>query len=90
MTSKRSTILETAHDLITQDREEIYGAPADNFGMIAKYWSTYLSKDITANDVCSLMELLKIARRKSNPNYADNYIDSAGYAALAYEVCEHD
>ena len=90
MTSKRSTILETAHDLITQDREEIYGAPADNFGMIAKYWSTYLSKDITANDVCSLMELLKIARRKSNPNYADNYIDSAGYAALAFEVCEHD
>ena len=90
MTSRRSTILETAHDLITEDREAVYGAPADNFGMIAKYWATYLSRDISANDVCSMMELLKIARRKSNTRYADNYIDAAGYAALAYEVCDND
>ena len=90
MTSRRETILETAHPLVSEDREEIYGDPADNFGMIAKYWATYLSRDISANDVCSMMELLKIARRKSNTRYADNYIDAAGYAALAYEVCDND
>ena len=90
MTSRRENILETAHTLVSGDREAVYGAPADNFGLIAKYWATYLSRDISANDVCSMMELLKIARRKSNTRYADNYIDAAGYAALAYEVCDND
>jgi len=33
-----------------------------------------------------LMCLLKIARQKSNPKHADNYIDLAGYAACTGEL----
>ena len=36
-----------------------------------------------------MMELLKIARRLEKPEYEDNYVDAAGYAALSWELaCE--
>lgn len=85
-TSKREAVLATAIKIITGDRDKTYGTPESNMADIAKYWSLYLEKEIAAHDVCSMMELLKIARRKAKPEYEDNYTDAAGYAALGYEV----
>ena len=72
--------------IVSGDREEIYGPPADNLGDIAKYWSIFTRTELTADDVCSMLEIQKISRRRQTPGYMDNYVDAAGYAALGYEL----
>ena len=86
MGNRRSEVLKAALKLINDDRENIYGAPKDNLGLIAKFWGLWLGIRVEAHDVATLMELAKVARRKNKPTYKDNYIDAAGYAALGYEV----
>ena len=46
--------------------------------------------EITPQDVPVMMALLKLARTSRGEYHADNYIDIAGYAALAAEVAEND
>ena len=87
----RATILTTASELITKDREHQYGSPKDNLGTIAELWHTYLtgSKNdgkITAHDVAVMMCLVKIARIASGNVKADSYTDLCGYGAIAGEL----
>ena len=84
-------VLETALDLIGGDRAADYGSMWENYQNIAQLWNGYLyNKDgpLTAEDVANLMELMKIARRKSGTLKKDNYIDGAGYAAVAFECAQ--
>ena len=84
-------VLETALDLIGGDRAADYGSMWENHQNIAQLWNGYLyNKDgpLTAEDVANLMELMKIARRKSGTLKKDNYIDGAGYAAVAFECAQ--
>ena len=67
---KRNEILESAAAIVTGERNRQYGAPEDNFCVIADYWSTYLSRHngghvvfITPTDVAVMMALFKIGRR---------------------------
>lgn len=82
----RQETLEEALKIVTKDRQNAYGTPEDNFNCIAGLWSSYLGTPITAQQVAVLMILLKVARSKSSPDYADNYVDICGYAACASEV----
>ena len=61
-----------------------------NHHNIAMLWNGYLhDKDtLTAEDVANMMELLKIARRKLGTFNEDDYVDGAGYAAVALECAE--
>lgn len=88
----RREILETAIQCVCTDRETQYGAPEDNLGLIAQYLSVYL-KDrligkLDAHDIGMFMTLLKVARIQSGQAKADNYVDGAGYLALAGEIRE--
>ena len=85
-------ILGTALHLVSGDRAVDYGPIWDNHENIAQLWSGYLyNKDeISAEDVANMMELLKIARRKTGVLKEDNYIDGAGYAAVAYECAAEE
>lgn len=83
---KRKDILEKALEIVQKDRQSTYGTPEDNFTCIANLWGSYLDKAISPTDVAVLMVLLKIARARHNPKYADNWIDIAGYAACAGEL----
>ena len=85
-------ILETALDLIDGDRANDYGPMLENHENIASLWNGYLyNKElISAEDVANMMELLKIARRKTGTLKKDNYIDGAGYAAVAYECATEE
>jgi hypothetical protein len=82
----RAEILNNAISCVCTDREAQYGSPENNFGLIAKLWTTYLEQTISPEDVAMLMSLLKIARIKSGQTKADNYIDLAGYASCAGEL----
>jgi hypothetical protein len=82
------SILEEAKEIIYGDREKTYGHPAKNLNNIADYWSIYLGKEISAQDVATMMVLLKIARLMNQPDHRDSLVDSAGYLALIERIKE--
>ena len=73
------TILDEAAGITTTDRNQTYGQPLDNHGRTAAFWSTYLGIDITPEDVCWMMMLVKVSRNMHAPS-RDNLVDMAGYA----------
>lgn len=82
----RAKILDTAKEFIMVDRAATHGSAERNFGLIAAYWSAHLNRNISPHDVAVMMTLLKLARAKSNPKNADNWIDGCGYLALGGEA----
>ena len=85
MTTERTRVLEEADTLINGQRQEDYGTPRANFGVIADMWAAYLGADIEPRDVANMMALLKIARLRMT-NARDSAVDGAGYLALGYEI----
>ena len=82
----RKECLEQAMECVLKDRASQYGTPEDNFGRIAKLWSTYTGTVLDGIDVAMMMALLKVARIRNNKDYSDGYIDLAGYAACGAEL----
>lgn len=85
MTTQRTRVLEEANELINGQRQEDYGTPRENFGVIAEMWEAYLGTDIEPRDVANMMALLKIARLRLS-NHRDSAVDGAGYLALGHEL----
>jgi hypothetical protein len=81
-------ILEEAKDIIYGDREKTYGHPAKNLANISKYWSVYLDKEVSAQDVAIMMVLLKIARLMNQPDHRDSLLDGLAYFALIERIKE--
>lgn len=86
-------VLATALDLVTKERAEQHGDAIVQFEQIAAFWTVYLSGhgllpfgDIKAQHVAQMMVLMKISRSVLGSFHKDNYIDAAGYSALAYAV----
>lgn len=74
-------------------RHAAYGDPSVGLERVAAIWNGILAaagaapaRPLNAHDVANLMEGLKIARRYTGPYRADNYVDGAGWAAVAGEV----
>lgn len=91
---KAGDIARRAGELVAGDREEQHGDKLANHQAIAAIWNGYLlarvvsgqPSNLNAADVASLMELLKIARRLNGAFNVDDFIDAAGYAAVAGEI----
>ena len=82
----RSEILDTAKKLVNVERAHDHGDMEDNFTTIAEYWGIHCGFHISPTDVAVMMCLLKIARQKTNPKNAENYLDLAGYSSCAGEL----
>lgn len=82
----RAEILDKAKETVTGQREQDYGSPESNFGLIGQLWTVYLDTLVTAQDVANLMTLFKIARIKTGRGTEDSYIDAAGYMACGGEI----
>lgn len=82
----RERTLDEAKICILGDREQDYGSPENNFATIAKFWSSYLDKDISAQQVADMMILMKISRIKNGGGTGDSCVDIAGYAACGNEI----
>ena len=83
---KAKKTLEIAASLVSGDRAKQHGDMFHSHDLIAKFWSVYLGKTIEAHDVACLMALLKIARTQCGETNPDDYLDLAGYAAIAGEL----
>lgn len=92
--TQREAILTEAHTTIVGSREDTYGAPFENFGAIADYWSTHLgsrlASPVTRADVACMLTLLKLSRLRTTPDHHDSWVDAAGYAALGGEVSNEE
>ena len=80
------SILDEAKAIIYGDREKTYGAPAKNLKMIGDLWAVYSGVPFTAEDVCNMMILLKVARLANDPKHRDSQVDLCGYAALMERI----
>lgn len=94
--SCRETILEEAKRCVCTDRQNQYGPPENSFNYISDLWTAYMQNDkredviISPTDVAIMMILLKVARTAQHKSYSDNYVDIAGYAALAAELAAEE
>ena len=91
----KKEILAKARDLISNDRNKSHGDAFNNHAEIAEFWNIFLDKklnpmaSITADDVAIMMILLKISRHtQGDKNNMDNFVDMAGYAAIAGEISD--
>lgn len=87
-----AALLTNAAMLVGGDRARTHGDKAQNHAKIGVMWNALLhirpdpAAPLDAHDVATMMELLKIARRYSGSFNPDDYLDGAGYAAVAYEI----
>lgn len=79
-------IADKAKEIIYGDREQTYGDPRKNLDIVASMWSAYTGSDITAEDVCNMMVMLKVARLRNTPNHQDSMIDIIGYTLLQERI----
>lgn len=87
----RAEILDAARSMVTEQKEREHGTPSETFRKVALLWESYLDVPITMTDVAWMLTLLKIARAQQNSGNEDNFVDAAGYAALAAELArEHE
>ena len=85
-TYTRSSVLDTAKQYVTKDRDATHGNMEDNFREIAELWTQYTEHTLHPSDVAVMMALLKIARLKSNKDNPDNWVDACGYLACGGEL----
>jgi hypothetical protein len=71
-----------AANLVGGDRARQHGDALAVHTSVAISWSAYLGTPITARDA-ALMMVLKVARTKTGAFNLDDYVDAAGYAAIA-------
>ena len=78
-------ICQKASKLVNGERGEQHGDMIEQHKLAARLWTAYLGMKITAEEVATCMELLKISRSKCGTSDPDHYIDRAGYAEVSWE-----
>ena len=87
--SEKPSVLEEASFLIDEKRRTQYGPAWVNFDRIAKLWSAYLGREVSMDDVCFMMALLKFARHADSPTMKrDNVVDAIGYLRCIERIRE--
>ena len=89
----KEEILALAKEMVSKDRNETHGDAFKNHAEIAEFWNIFLDNklrpmsNITAADVAIMMILLKISRHTQGEKFnLDNFVDMAGYSAIAGEI----
>ncbi len=83
-------VLQTAQNLVAGDRAKQHGDKLKTHQNIARLWSAYLGVPIAAHQVAMLMVLLKVARTRTGAFNLDDFVDAAGYTAIAAEIWGKD
>lgn len=67
-----------AANLVTGDKQDLYGHPLDDFTRAGKIWEAILGVPVSAEQVALCMVGIKISRQ-TNRAKLDNVIDGIGY-----------
>ena len=89
---KADEILSAAEAAVVGERATTYGDMQENMAMISRLWNVYLEggRLIDAKDAAIMLGLVKIARMATGGKKLDNFVDLAGYAAIAGQVSHDD
>ncbi len=88
---REMTILEEAQKLTSEDRQEVYGHPADDFKKVAQMTKPILESNIDPRLKHALyMIQVKVARLLNTPYHRDSIIDIAGYANTYSMITEKE
>ena len=85
-------LLTQASQLVSETRAATHGDAPRNHWNIAALWNAFLSirpepaDPLAPRDVALMMTLLKIARTQLGDHNTDDYIDAAGYVAIAQAI----
>ena len=80
--------MKTSKELI--EERSNYGDPRENHQRIARMWSAWLGKRITAYEVAVMMTIVKLSRMKGDPVHGDNYEDAVSYLEIAKDIVDTD
>ena len=86
-----NNLMEAAR-LVSKKRAATHGDAHRNHWNIAALWNAFLSirpepvDPLSPRDVALMMTLLKIARTQLGDHNTDDYIDAAGYVAIAETI----
>jgi hypothetical protein len=87
--SPRASALAEAKQLVTDDRNNAYGPPVQDFSRTAAMASAYgfqvNGRPLQGHDVAIFQNLLKTSRLVQSPGRRDTWVDIAGYAGCGYE-----
>lgn len=92
---KRAEILTRAAQIVSGEKNFMYGSPEDNFAQIAARWTHYIMGrygvriPLDGADVAAMMIDVKLARISTGRGREDNWVDIAGYAACGGEIDEN-
>lgn len=84
----RQSDLEAAIDLTTGDRNKAYGDPVENYQHTVAIFNAITGRDLSAYEGAMFMHAAKLARLRTSPRHADNYIDAMAYLGIAHECAE--
>lgn len=77
---KKETVCQEADRLVSNDRQDSYGHPFNNFSHTGKLWAPILGvNEVTPEQVALCMIQVKVSRECFKPKH-DNLVDINGYA----------
>ena len=82
----REEVLNNTLQVLEERKSRNAGQGENSFTLISELWSAYLNHHIDPDEVAMMMVLLKVARSKLQAYNPDNYVDAAGYSAIAGEL----
>lgn len=80
--------LQEAARLTAGDRNVDYGPPVENYEQTAAIFNAMTGRDLTASEGALFMVAVKLARLRTSPTKADNYIDAMAYLGIVHECAE--
>lgn len=88
---KRVSVLTEAQGLVHGDRNDQYGAPAEEYartvGMVNAMLGAKLREPMTPEDLAYIMVCLKLSRQINKPK-RDSLVDAAGYCEVAQWIID--
>lgn len=86
-------ILQHAHKIVNQDRQNTYGHPKDDYTKVINIYKTLTGHQLTLNDALLFMVSVKLARLKTNLDqgklHYDTLLDTIGYLTCINMIHNH-
>ena len=86
-------ILQEAHNIVNQARQNTYGHPKDDYTKVTNIFETLTGHKLTLNDALLFMVSVKLARLKTNLDqgqlHHDTLLDTIGYLTCINMIHHH-
>lgn len=83
------SICQEADRIVTEDRQNVYGHPFDDFSKTGRLWAVILGLPVVTPEQVALCLLqVKVSRLMNSPSHRDSMVDVCGYMKTYFLVRE--